>query len=289
MTPIPITYYIDWSGLESFDYDFDSDGVPRVDYGGSVGLRYSPITVAQYGLHCMGEWEQHDDIKKRDHALNCCRWLYDSAQDGEHDSKVWPFDFDLPFYGPRAPWISAMAQGEAVSLLLRGAVIANRNEYELLCSRALIPFQFPVSDHGVIERLSDGSPIFEEYPTHPPSHVLNGHIFALFGLYDYAVYFDDKNIMALAQKGVNTLKFHWHRWDTGHWTRYDLHPTHRLASAMYHELHIRQFSVLSTLFEDKILADAARRWRRMQKNPWYRLRWYGSKIREKIQLRGYSQ
>ena len=285
MTPIPITYYIDWSGLESFDYDFDSDGLPRVDYGGRIGLRYSPITIDQYGLHCMGKWEQHDDIKKRDHALNCCRWLYDNAQDGEHDSRVWPFDFDLPFYGPQAPWISAMAQGEAVSLLLRGAVIANRNEYESLSLRALIPFQFPVSDHGVIERLEDGSPVFEEYPTHPPSHVLNGHIFALWGLYDYALYFNDKNIMALTQKGVNTLKDHWHRWDTGYWTRYDLHPTHRLASPMYHELHIRQFKVLADLFGHTVLNDVALRWSRMQHNPVSRMRWFWNKIREKTWLR----
>lgn len=288
MADIPISFYIDWTGLESFDYCFDSEGLPRVAYGGRIGLRYSPITIAQYGLYCFGQFDKNRDERHGKRALNCCEWLYENARDGAHDSKVWVFDFDLPFYGPKAPWISAMAQGEAVSLLLRGSMIGNEKKYESLCSQAVRVFQYPVSDHGVVDTLDNGSIVFEEYPTDPPSHVLNGHVFSLLGLYDYAVYFEDEAVRALALSGLNTLERHWNLWDTGYWTRYDLHPTGRLASNMYHELHIRQFKALAKQFDNKILNDVARRWRRMQRNPLSRIRWFGGKIKEKTRLRGHS-
>ena len=82
----------------------------------------------------------------------------------------------------------------------------------------------------------------EEFPTDPPSLVLNGGIFALWGDYDIWIGLGDADARKRFEDGVETLARNVHRWDTGYWSRYDLYP-HRivnLASPWYHTLHICQ-------------------------------------------------
>ena len=55
MANLPLAYYIDWTGLEDFNYDFDEAGLPRYGYGGGIGLKYNAITMAQWGLFDLQE------------------------------------------------------------------------------------------------------------------------------------------------------------------------------------------------------------------------------------------
>jgi heparosan-N-sulfate-glucuronate 5-epimerase len=81
------------------------------------------------------------------------------------------------------PWYSAVAQGESANLLIRATVSLDRPELAQAPVRAVLPLVSPDS-HVVAE--TDEGPVLEEYPTDPPSHVLNGWIYALWGLYDIA-------------------------------------------------------------------------------------------------------
>ena len=54
------------------------------------------------------------------------------------------------------------------------------------CARAFQSFQRPVSDGGVLVEDDRGHVWIEEYLVDPPSHILNGFIWALWGVYDYA-------------------------------------------------------------------------------------------------------
>lgn len=285
MATIPLSYYFDWQGLEDFrSYSFDANGIPRVHYGSRVGLRYNAITIAQYGLYRLQQYDVTADKADKQKALACAHWLTENASTWSPDSLCWIYDFDLPFYHLRAPWISAMAQGEAVSLLLRAFMLDDHRAFLDTAAGAVRAFLYPVTRGGVCDYLDDGSVIFQEYPTSPPAHVLNGHIFALLGIYDYARFFDDASFDELCRQGIASVEKHWRRWDTGYWTRYDLHPSRRLASRMYHELHIRQMKMLSELFGNTELNRVAGRWKRMQKSVLCGFRWLMVKSWEKVRL-----
>lgn len=158
-------------------------------------------------------------------------------------SRPYPHTFRLD-----PPWPSAMAQGQAASLLVRLAARTGDGRYAAAARRALEPFGQEVGEGGVRAWL-DGRPVYEEYPTQPPSFVLNGAIYALWGLIDVGVALDDAEARAMGEEAVDALAASLRRWDTGWWSRYDLHP-HRLpnlASAAYHELHIDQLRALAQI------------------------------------------
>lgn len=283
MADLDLRYYVDWSGLEDFDYNFDENGIPRVDYGQPIGLKYNAITISQWGLFNLQNFQQEGDESAKFRAQQCAEWLVDHAHPWDHDSLAWIYEFGFDLYGPYPPWISGMAQGEAVSLLLRCVQLFQENEYIRVAHSAIKPFYYSFKEGGVSHTLADGL-FFQEYPTNPPVHVLNGGIFALFGLYDYARYFEAETAMNLAQTCVDTLETHWRNWDVGYWTRYDLYPFVRLASPMYQELHVRQFRAVARLFDRPTFNDVANRWKRQLHHPLNKSLWFGHKLYEKTRL-----
>ena len=110
----------------------------------------------------------------------------------------------------------------------------------------------------------NGGPVYEEYPTDPPSFVLNGAIFALWGCYDVAVGLGDPGAAQLSQEGIAALAGALGRYDTGWWSRYDLfpHPVLNVASPVYHRLHINQLRSMSLIDPDPRFRATAERFER---------------------------
>jgi heparosan-N-sulfate-glucuronate 5-epimerase len=106
--------------------------------------------------------------------------------------------------------------------------------------------------------------VLEEYPTTPPSHVLNGWVFALWGLYDVAhSQPGDGAAGELFARSTETLVARLPTYEIfGGWSRYDVfpHPLINVASPFYHSLHVAQLFALSQLHPDDRLSAAARRW-----------------------------
>jgi heparosan-N-sulfate-glucuronate 5-epimerase len=146
------------------------------------------------------------------------------------------------------PWLSAITQGQAASLFVRLHLEGGEERYAEAAKRALQPYAVPSSAGGV-QTLLDGQPFPEEYPTSPPSLVMNGGLFALFGLYDVGIGLGDSTSAAEFASMSSTFATNVHRWDLGYWSRYDLFP-HRLvnvASSSYHHLHASQLESLARL------------------------------------------
>jgi len=91
---------------------------------------------------------------------------------------------------------------------------------------------------------SDGGYWYEEYasPSSIRSHVLNGHIFALEGIYELYTLTKDDMARKLFQEEMNELKRHIHEYDAGSWTYYD--RLKNMANWKYHNLHIKQMDYL---------------------------------------------
>lgn len=194
------------------------------------------------------------------------QWLEGAIEVAEHLVRTqsggggWVHDIDLPHtYEIRAPWLSAMAQGEGASLLARVASATGEERFREAALRALGPFSVDVSRGGVRRRLG-GGPFLEEYPTQPGSYVLNGAIFAVWGLLDVALLEGDRELRQRFEDHVHTIAANIGRWDTGGWSRYDLFPhvLTNVASSFYHSLHINMLEALhrSSPFPELAVAQA---------------------------------
>jgi hypothetical protein len=144
---------------------------------------------------------------------------------------------------------------------------------------ALRPMQREVADGGVNAPL-DGRPFPEEYPTDPPSYVLNGAIFALWGFHDLATAVDDATLHAEFERRVDSLASSIHKWDTGHWSRYDLfpHPVPNIASSFYHALHINQLQAMNILTPRAELQSTVERFERYAASRTRRLEAFARKV-----------
>jgi len=126
----------------------------------------------------------------------------------------------------------------------------------------LEPMRVLSRDGGALAHLGEGI-FFEEYPTDPPSFVLNGGIFALWGAYDVWRGLGDEGAGEMFREAHETLSEHIGRWDTGFWSRYDLypHPVVNVASPSYHALHIDKLAAHASLSPSASLEAAAARFR----------------------------
>jgi hypothetical protein len=177
-------------------------------------------------------------------------------------------------YELEPPWISAMTQGEAVSLFLRAAPEdGSPQELFSAAAHAAMPLLEP---SPVVTQTPEG-PVLQEYPTDPPAHVLNGWIFGLWGLYDLSTMGEAGFIPAdLAGRastafgeGVSALAQRLPLYDAWGWSRYDLfpHPIVHVASPFYHRLHIEQLLATNELASDHRLHEMAARWERSSRRP----------------------
>ncbi|KAL3119015.1 hypothetical protein niasHT_003798 [Heterodera trifolii] len=168
-------------------------------------------------------------------------------------------------------WQSAMAQGLALSFLTRAYAMAKNGEKErflLSAQKALGPFELPSEKGGVLSTVCD-LPWFEEYPTLPGTGVLNGFMYALFGLFDFALY--SKKSRALFIRGLHSLRKLLHLFDDGQWSLYDLrhirlnNATPKRARFDYHLLHVSQLRWMFSITGDPFFEETAKRWEKYAK------------------------
>ena len=165
-------------------------------------------------------------------------------------------------------WYSAMAQGQAMSLLVRAFLSSDNKKYLRAAVDAMKLFEISSEQGGVLAKFANTYEWYEEYPTTPSSFVLNGFIYSLLGLYDLKeVATGDSAIMAerLYDVGLRSLKFMLLLFDTGSGTLYDLRHVAlgvepNRARWDYHTTHINQLLQLSVIDKDPLFKITANRW-----------------------------
>ena len=107
----------------------------------------------------------------------------------------------------------------------------------------------------------------EEYLVEPPTHILNGFIWSLWGVLDFWLASANTSAREIFDRGVKTLLRNLSRYDTGYWSLYEQSGHQRsrimpnmLASPFYHRLHVVQLRVMSNLTGDARFAAIADRW-----------------------------
>jgi heparosan-N-sulfate-glucuronate 5-epimerase len=222
-----------------------------------------PADLAQLAL---GWWERHlsRQTGAADRFLETCALLERTGVD-EDGELVWFYPVAIPKLGLRPPWRSALAQGQAASAFVRAFLQTGDERYAAAAKRAISTL-LPGSPSGLVAALPDG-PAPEEMPSDPPSLILNGWIYALWGLWDVARGLDDAASDQQFTASVECLRSMIGRYDNGWWSLYSLYPYRLpdLAKPFYHRLHSDQLDVLHRLVGFSELQSAAQRWRSYDK------------------------
>ena len=203
------------------------------------------VGITQYGLGCYERWLAGEGSQWLEAAVSVGRYLVKIQEpDGSWlHREPFPHTFTL-----QPPWASGITQGQGASLLLRLYAQTGDAELPAAARRALSPLFTLQSEGGVCGGLA-GLPWPEEYPTTPQSHVLNGAIFALWGIRDVGLALRDDEAREQFERGLHSLATNLHRFDTGSWSLYSLfpHPISNRASSFYHDLHVNQLTAMQLL------------------------------------------
>ena len=231
---------------------------------------YFAVGIFQYGLGAYDLYlKTGEDIYLRK-FMQCATW----AIDHQESSGAWD---NFSFLYPHNPY-GAMAQGEAASLLLRAYKHTGDDKY-LRASQMSVDFMLKPLTEGGTAVYEDGRLVFMEY-THWPV-VLNGWIFAWWGLYDYVLVTKDQgHYRKLLDLSCHTMEQMLPSFDIGYWSLYDIGG--RMASPFYHRLHLAQLQAMYQLTGHDIFAKYANQWSRYNDNRFFKVRAFLVKAWQKV-------
>ena len=258
-------YYMTFAEKAEYAGPRDPSGVPMLNYHGQIGLQYNPIAVAQWGLGNFNLFRSAKNPEARTKFLLASDWLCQSLEPNAHGVHVWNHYFDWEYRKTlEAPWYSGLAQGQGISLLVRAHAETGDTKYSKSAALAFRSFFSDTNSGGVAFRDDAGDLWFEEYILAPPTHILNGFIWAAWGVYDYFLATGDSEARNLFAGAVETLRKNLDRYDLGFWSRYELSGTRlpMIASPFYHRLHITQLRLMHKITGDNLFSRYAERWER---------------------------
>jgi hypothetical protein len=222
------------------------------------GVFYNPAVVARYGLAIassyMAEPRFHTE-RDLQRVRTIANWLV--RNQGRGGRWLFRFNLALPAVGTRvnAPWVSAMAQGMAMSLLTRAYQLTGDLIYLRVAELALAPFARDTRRGGVVASFG-GRPWYEEYPSVRPTHVLNGFMFALIGLYDECRWVP--RACRLFDAGMRSLRLRIRYFDRPGGSYY--YPRAIPVGRDYHRLHVALLTALTSVRRVPSLNAVRRRW-----------------------------
>ena len=243
------------------DYPADKRGVPRYARNGRTYLH--PVSAAQQGLRQLATYVRTGTGAYLDRARIIADALI--AAGVKSNGALWiPYRFDFRLHGlvkdtMRAPWYSAMAQGQVLSLVSRLYEITGDQRY-LKDAKAVFASFEVVGRRAApwIVWVESRYLWLEEYPGRPPDHTLNGFIFALYGIYDYYEVTRGASSERVFQAGLTTLAHYLPQFrNKGGISSYCL--LHRELSEKYHHIHIGQLRNLTRMTGDPRFAAVADR------------------------------
>jgi hypothetical protein len=99
---------------------------------------------------------------------------------------------------------------------------------------------------------------FEESPKHPPAQVLNGHMYALFGVWEYALATGSDAAVGVFDGGATTIRHEVQRFRVPGGISYYSLRVHAQYSS-YHCIHVWQLMLLTRMTGDPWFAKEGRR------------------------------
>ena len=252
-------YYLYSDRLSWETMRMDEAGIPRA-WSRATGTNYWPAFIGWYALVQLGHYLRGQGSQHLNAFLKQIDWLENHAVLRDDGAVVWEMNFDNPENGIvlRAPWVSAHAQGLAISAVVRGWRVTKRPQLWKILQRSARIFALDVKDGGVRARV-DGSNFYTEVPGGDVPGILDGFMTSLLALYDLYVETEDEETGQLLRDGIAGLKKLLPWWDyRNKWSWYGRREY--LCPPSYHCLNRILLSTLGRLTGDFDLQQHAQRW-----------------------------
>jgi hypothetical protein len=199
--------------LEDENWPVDNNGVAQYELPWERGtLLYHPVNLAQYGLHMLESFRATEDPAYLERAVLNGQALVEGSEMVD-DARWFGYDWDHRLHGDDilsmpAPWYSGMGQGQALSLFVRLYQETGEDQWLEYADETFTSFTIERTDDGPwFTHMVDGNLWFEEYVADglQDTHIVNGHMYAMFGLYDYALETGDEWARQLFDGGAATM------------------------------------------------------------------------------------
>ena len=241
---------------------FDFFGIPLFDpaaLGWNGNKCYHPTVIIQYALAC---WERRDNGYIED-FLKCAKWVFENGAEGPNGAVVWYIPFPIRTPKIDAPWISALTQSQAISVLLRYNELKPNPELVNTARAAIVPMMCTIDEGGLLY-IHGEDYFFEEAGS---IHILNGCLTSIFGISEYLDYENDDEVASVVNKVVSTVEKWLSYYDTGYWSRYSKNLRFNLADLHYHHVHYAQLNTLGFKLGSDIFLEYARKWKQYSLSP----------------------
>jgi glycosyltransferase involved in cell wall biosynthesis len=192
---------------------------------------YDPTLIGQYALAHWNLYLATNDDHYCKVFLTQANWLIEHESHIGDDAGGWPISFPHPNIPTKGPWLSALTQGTALSVLIRAFQLTCEQSFLDATQRAVRTFERDILDGGVSAPVGSNGVFFEEVAVYPAAHKLSGFIFAIFGLYDYVALTGDVQVEKLMHCSLATLHDLLKEFDVGFSTRPDLLTRHLSSDA----------------------------------------------------------
>ncbi len=186
--------------------------------------RYHPVRIAMYGILCHAEFLATGDSSYYHKMVAQMPFFKDSTKwDIAFDGKGIGFPYHYEFHDLKPPWYSGMAQGAALSYLLRYSALTGDQSVYPFCRRIAYFMLQPAKAGGTISTLDDGELWIEEYPnSREAPQVLNGSINGLIGLMEYCTFFpNDTTAERIKNNCLVTMEQSLPYYNLADWCKYD--------------------------------------------------------------------
>ena len=249
------------------DYEFDENGIIayRKPNMGS-GLFHNPCAVAEYAIIQYENFLRTREENFRNEFRKNADWLVENATSVGDDKAVFYYLYDTP--EEKAPWGSGIAQGMGISALVRAAQAFEEPRYLQMAERAFNFLDAPLQKGGL--RFQDEQfALWYEEDNHC-GHILNGHIYALLGVYDLYRATQNELYHQRFLAGAQTIKENIALFDMGFNTKYRS-ASSQPANAPYHSIHINLFQILHRITGDEFFTESAHRFQNYQDQLHYKI------------------
>jgi len=217
----PLHYFLHSEDLKWEAMRMDATGIPKAWYR-STGAAYWPAYIAWYGIIALGKYLRTHQQSYLDVFMRQVDWIERNATVRRDGAACWPMHFDYKVGNTwlRAPWVSAHAQGLAISALVRAYRMTHRSSILDLLRRSAAIYSIDHRAGGIRVRFRNLS-FYTEVPGGPWPGILDGFLTSLLGLYDLWDETGDPNVRERFDEGVTALETTISSWDyRGKWSWY---------------------------------------------------------------------
>jgi hypothetical protein len=215
-------------------HTFDSNGVYQTRDQDEAF--YNVCGVAIYSLVCYDNLVRLKNKEKEKDFFIQIKWLEENVEYLDEEKALWNYK-----YPGQREFFSSISQGFIISAFVRAWLLTQELKYYKLAVNAYNFLITPI-EKGGLKSVTKGYDFWlEEYLDHPK--ILNGHIYALFGIWDLYRVTKDANIKESFDLGVIDVVNNINQFDLGFFSRYaalDSNP----ANNSYHFTHISQLKIL---------------------------------------------